>query len=145
VNNVGLIQIMHQRTLVTQCQRGVHDHIACQRTYLVVCESELDFLTVFLDDPCVFRSNNKSCDFFLFLERLQEIRDGMEFPNQYVIIRSKSIGSAFRLSSASSMSSRVLSKFSFSANLSHNLSIRTYKLSTALRLSPASYPRYIVW
>jgi hypothetical protein len=92
VSNVDFIQIMHQRTLVTQCQCGVHDHMSCQRTYLVVCESEIDFLTIFLDDSCVFRSNNKSYGFTLFLEWSQDICDRAEFPKQEVITCSKSIG-----------------------------------------------------
>jgi hypothetical protein len=145
VSNVDFIQIMHQRTLVSQYQRGVRDHMSCQRRYLVVCESELDFLTIFLDSSCVFRSNNKFFESTLFLEWLQEICDRAEFPKKrgYTLVKidwieSHFSSSAFRLPSASSMSWKVLPKFVFSANLSRNLSIRTCKLSTALRLSPVS-------
>jgi hypothetical protein len=68
--------------------------MSCQRRYLVVCESELDFLAIFLDDSCVFRSNNQSCEFILFLEWSQDICDRVEFPKQEVMVCWKAIRSA---------------------------------------------------
>jgi hypothetical protein len=72
---------------------GATANAMCERAYLIVSEGSFYFFAVFLDGSRIVRSRDKSCNFILCLERVQDICDGVQLSkviiNEFSLLENK--------------------------------------------------------